>query len=100
MKSKPKFNQGAFYLIDFLLMNLFLCRELILATSNTLGHAWWAEVETLEPKTIYLYGPFLSEKSLESSLKCFLDDIYKENISNVSYKFVKGTKTEPLTFSI
>ena len=64
---------------------------------NKLGLAWWAKVETENPKTIYWYGPFLTKRSLKENLMSFINDLKEEGSSNIKHSFVRCNKDEPLT---
>ena len=64
---------------------------------NSLGLAWWAKVETQEPKVTYWFGPFLTRRSLKTKLNIFLDDLSKEENHSINHTLVRGRRAEPLT---
>ena len=49
--------------------------KLIRNLGNKLGLAWWAKIESDQPGTIYWYGPFITKRSLNESLKRSLKSI-------------------------
>tara|TARA_B100000900_G_scaffold165540_1_gene140515 strand:- start:90 stop:323 length:234 start_codon:yes stop_codon:yes gene_type:complete len=71
--------------------------KLIRKLGNKLGLAWWAKVETQGPDVTYWFGPFLTKKSLEGSLKDFLKDLNDEGSKNISHSLMRCKKNEPLT---
>ncbi len=64
---------------------------------NKLGLAWWAKVETEEPTATYWYGPFLTKRGLNESLKIFLEDLSEEGSHNIKHSILRCNKQEPLT---
>ena len=64
---------------------------------NTLGLAWWAKVETQDPKVTYWFGPFLTRKSLKTNLASFMEDLSIEGSSSMNHSLVRGRRSEPLT---
>ncbi len=83
--------------MELTLLSVSLAWEIILLASNAAGIAWWAKIETNEPDVTYWFGPFLSEKSLRSSLKEFESDLKGEFPKAFRKSFVRKTKKEPLT---
>tara|TARA_Y100001970_G_scaffold293903_1_gene444433 strand:+ start:593 stop:826 length:234 start_codon:yes stop_codon:yes gene_type:complete len=71
--------------------------KLIRKFVNKLGLAWWAKVETQNPKSIYWFGPFLTRRSLKSNVKDFTEDLKKEGAEQISHTFFRGKRKEPLT---
>ncbi|WP_320674438.1 DUF1816 domain-containing protein [Prochlorococcus sp. MIT 1341] len=65
--------------------------------SNSLGMAWWAEVETKRPNATYWFGPFLTKRSLHGNLERFLNDLSQESPEGLNHRFVRGRRSEPLT---
>ena len=65
--------------------------------SNSLGLAWWAEVETKTPNATYWFGPFLTKRSLNGNLEEFLHDLYDEGSTDVNHRSVRARRSEPLT---
>ena len=64
---------------------------------NKLGLAWWAKIETEQPKTIYWYGPFITKRSLQENISSFIVDLADEGSTNIKHSFVRCKKEEPLT---
>ena len=64
---------------------------------NKLGLAWWAKVETVNPVTIYWYGPFLTKRGLKKDLYDFLSDLKSEGSQDIKHIIVRCNKAEPLT---
>ena len=64
---------------------------------NSFGLAWWAKVETIQPEVTYWFGPFLTRRSLNVSLKSFLDDLSAETPKEISHSLIRCRRNEPLT---
>ena len=64
---------------------------------NSFGLAWWAKVETIQPEVTYWFGPFLTRRSLNVSLKAFLDDLSAETPKEISHSLIRCRRNEPLT---
>ena len=64
---------------------------------NKLGLAWWAKIETEQPKTTYWYGPFITKRSLKENMSAFIQDLSKEGSVNIKHSFFRCKKEEPLT---
>nr|WP_320676600.1 DUF1816 domain-containing protein [Prochlorococcus sp. MIT 1300] len=64
---------------------------------NKFGLAWWAVVETREPKVTYWFGPFLTRNSLERKLSSFMDDLSFEGSPPVNHRMLRCRRREPLT---
>ena len=64
---------------------------------NKLGLAWWAKIETENPKATYWYGPFLTKRSLKENLTPFIDDLTNEGSTSIKHDIVRCKKQEPLT---
>ncbi len=64
---------------------------------NGFGLAWWARVETLEPKVTYWFGPFLTRTSLEQEMTVFEGELTREGASSVEHLIVRCRRAEPLT---
>ena len=71
--------------------------KLIRNLGNNLGLAWWAKIETEQPKTTYWYGPFITKRSLKNNLSSFIDDLSNEGSTNIKQSFVRCKREEPLT---
>ena len=71
--------------------------KLIRNFGNKLGLAWWAKIETENPKTIYWYGPFLTKNSLKENISYFIKDLSDEGCKNIKHSLVRSKKEEPLT---
>ena len=64
---------------------------------NKLGLAWWAKIESDQPRTIYWYGPFMTKRSLNENLSFFIKDLTEEGRTDIKYSLVRCKKEEPLT---
>ena len=64
---------------------------------NKLGLAWWAKIETDEPKTTYWFGPFMTKRSLIENMPPFIEDLSNEGSINIKHSLVRCKKEEPLT---
>ena len=64
---------------------------------NKLGLAWWAKIETANPKITYWFGPFLTKRSLKESVPSFIDDLTNEGSTVIKQSFLRCKKDEPLT---
>ena len=51
---------------------LLKTKKLIRNFGNKLGLAWWAKIETEQPKTTYWYGPFITKRSLKENMSLFI----------------------------
>ena len=79
--------------IDVLLRTVKLIRNF----GNKLGLAWWAKIETEQPKTTYWYGPFITKRSLKENISFFINDLSNEGYTNIKHSLVRCKKEEPLT---
>ncbi len=64
---------------------------------NIVGFAWWAKVETNEPKATYWFGPFLTRRSLQAHLSTFVEDLSVEGSDSIKHSMIRGSRGEPLT---
>ena len=64
---------------------------------NKLGLAWWAKIDTEDPKTTYWYGPFITKRSLKENISSFIKELSDEGAKNINYSFFRCKKEEPLT---
>ena len=64
---------------------------------NKLGLAWWAKIETDQPRVTYWFGPFITKRSLEENISYFIKDLSDEGCKNIKYSLVRSKKEEPLT---
>ena len=71
--------------------------KLIRNFGNKLGIAWWAKIETENPKVTYWYGPFLTKRSLKENMSSFIKDLTDEGTSKIKQSIVRCKKEEPLT---
>ena len=79
--------------IDGLLRSIKLIRNI----GNKLGLAWWAKIESEQPKTTYWYGPFITKRSLKENISSFIKDLSDEGSVNIKHSFLRCKKEEPLT---
>jgi len=64
---------------------------------NKLGLAWWAKIETIQPNTIYWFGPFITKRSLKENISSFIKDLSEEGPKDIKHTLVRCKKEEPLT---
>ena len=64
---------------------------------NSLGLAWWAKVETIEPNVTYWFGPFLTRRSLKGRLNVFVKDLAAESQQGINHTLIRCCRNEPLT---
>ena len=64
---------------------------------NKLGIAWWAKIETHQPKTTYWYGPFITKRSLNQNMSSFIKDLSDEGATVIKQNLIRCKKEEPLT---
>ena len=64
---------------------------------NKLGLAWWAKIESENPKVTYWYGPFLTKRSLKENMFSFMKDLTDEGSIKIKHSLVRCKKEEPLT---
>ena len=64
---------------------------------NKLGLAWWAKIETDEPKATYWFGPFITKRSLKENMPSFIKDLSEEGSKNIKPSLVRCKNEEPLT---
>ena len=64
---------------------------------NSIGLAWWANVETIQPEVTYWFGPFLTRRSLKIRLTAFLEDLSAESPKEISHTLIRCRRNEPLT---
>tara|TARA_Y100001968_G_scaffold329182_1_gene377953 strand:+ start:1396 stop:1626 length:231 start_codon:yes stop_codon:yes gene_type:complete len=69
----------------------------IRSLGNSFGLAWWAKVETEEPKVTYWFGPFLTRRSLKANLSVFIEELTQEGVGSINYSFIRCRRSEPLT---
>ena len=67
------------------------------ALFNVIGFAWWAKVETSEPKVTYWFGPFLTRRSLVGKLSAFSQELSIEGSHSIKHQLVRCHREEPLT---
>ena len=72
-------------------------KKLIRNFGNKLGLAWWAKIETEQPRTTYWFGPFITKRSLKENMIHFIQDLSNEGFINIKYTLVRCKKEEPLT---
>ena len=72
--------------------------KLIRNFGNKLGLAWWAKIETDDPKATYWYGPFLTKRSLIENMPFFIKDLTDEGTIKIKQSILRCKKEEPLTF--
>ena len=65
--------------------------------ANSFGLAWWARVETIDPKVTYWFGPFLTRRSLQGKLTIFMFDLSDEGNQSISHSLIRCRRSEPLT---
>ena len=71
--------------------------KLIRKFGNKLGLAWWAKIETQQPKTTYWFGPFITKRSLNDNITSFIKDLSDEGSTDIKHSLVRCKKEEPLT---
>ena len=67
---------------------------------NKVGLAWWAQVETSEPKVTYWFGPFMTRRRLNNKLPIFLKDLSDEGSGQINHSIARGRRSEPLTIHL
>ena len=72
-------------------------KKLIRNFGNKLGLAWWAKIETDQPRSTYWYGPFITKRSLKENISSFIKDLSDEGSTNIKHSFIRCKKEEPLT---
>ena len=72
-------------------------KKLIRKLGNNLGLAWWAQVNTQDPKVTYWFGPFLTKKNLKINLETFLNDLDDEGSNEITHSLIRCKRSEPLT---
>lgn len=70
--------------------------ELLTSFLNTLGFAWWTEITTDNPRCVYYFGPFLSEKEAKSYQGGYVEDLEREGATQIKVK-IKRCKPSKLT---
>ena len=76
---------------------LYRPKKLIRNFGNKLGLAWWAKIETDQPKSTYWFGPFITKRSLKENMSSFIKDLSDEGSNNIKHSIVRCKKEEPLT---
>jgi len=71
--------------------------KLIRNFGNKLGIAWWAKIETDQPRGTYWFGPFITKRSLKENLSSFIKDLSDEGSKNIKHSLFRCKKEEPLT---
>ena len=72
-------------------------KKLIRNFGNKLGLAWWAKIETDQPRGTYWFGPFITKRSLKENMSSFIKDLSDEGSVNIKHSLVRCKKEEPLT---
>ena len=72
-------------------------KKLIRNFGNKLGLAWWAKIETDQPRGTYWFGPFITKRSLKENMSSFIKDLSDEGSKNIKHSLVRCKKEEPLT---
>jgi len=78
-------------------IDAFESKKLIRNFGNKLGLAWWAKIETDQPRAIYWFGPFITKRSLKENMSSFIKDLSDEGSKNIKHSLVRCKKEEPLT---
>jgi Domain of unknown function (DUF1816) len=63
---------------------------------NFLGQAWWIEIETLQPKCTYFFGPFINRNVANLSISGYLEDLESESALGIK-TYIKRCKPTVLT---
>ena len=69
----------------------------LVSLCHSLGLAWWAKVETIQPEVTYWFGPFLTRRSLKVRLNGFVDDLSAESPQKINHSLIRCRRNEPLT---
>ena len=72
-------------------------KKLIRNFGNKLGLAWWAKIETDQPRGTYWFGPFITKRSLKENMSSFIKDLSDEGSKNIKHSLIRCKKEEPLT---
>ncbi|GAP95616.1 hypothetical protein NIES2104_21400 [Leptolyngbya sp. NIES-2104] len=70
--------------------------ELLTSFLSAIGFAWWAEVTTENPRCVYYFGPFLSEKEAKSHQGGYVEDLEREGATSIKVN-IKRCKPSDLT---
>jgi hypothetical protein len=73
-------------------------KETAINTYNTLGLAWWVEIETQNPRCTYYFGPFLSSTDAKVETKGYVEDLEAEGAQGILVN-VKRCKPDNLTIA-
>ncbi len=84
-------------LIDICILFTYLLWELVLAFLNVIGWAWWAKLETNNPKATYWFGPFVTRRYLCEHLTNMVKELERETSSSVKETIVRCRCDEPFT---
>ena len=63
---------------------------------NSIGLAYWVQVDTQAPTCTYYFGPFRSQSQAEAAASGYVQDLEGENAQNIK-TVVKRCKPEKLT---
>ncbi len=56
---------------------------------NKLGLAWWAKIETEQPKATYWYGTFITKRILKENIPYFIKDLSDEGSTKIKNSLVR-----------
>ena len=87
----------AFFIIDIFILLAYLMWELVLGFVNALGWAWWAKLETNNPKAVYWFGPFVTRGNLKEGLTSLVLELEDETSSSVKETILRCRCNEPFT---
>lgn len=70
--------------------------ELLTNILSAIGFAWWVEITTDDPRCVYYFGPFPSQKVAQAYQGGYVEDLQQEGALNIVVK-VKRCKPTNLT---
>jgi Domain of unknown function (DUF1816) len=63
---------------------------------NFLGQAWWIEINTVQPKCTYYFGPFIDRHAANRSISGYIEDLESELAQGIQ-TYIKRCKPVELT---
>ncbi|PZO22304.1 MAG: hypothetical protein DCF25_03055 [Leptolyngbya foveolarum] len=61
---------------------------------------WWIKITTAEPKCIYYFGPFESEKEAVQYQAGFIEDLQQENAQQITASIQRSSAPDQLTIEL
>lgn len=69
-------------------------KEVLTRLLNSLGWAYWVEIETTKPSCTYYFGPFLNLNEAKNAQKGYVEDLNQEQAVGIKVEIKRCKPTE------